>query len=157
MEARSQRQSLKSPLAIYEVHLGSWRRGEGNRLLSYRELAEQLVDYVCEMGFTHIELLPVMEHPLDESWGYQTVGYFAPTSRHGTPAGLHVFCRLLPPARDRRDPGLGAGALSRPMPMAWRTSTARTFTSTTDPRLREHPDWGTRIFNYGRSEVRNFL
>ncbi len=71
----------KSPLAIYEVHLGSWRRGEGNRLLSYRELAEQLVDYVCEMGFTHIELLPVMEHPLDESWGYQTVGYFAPTSR----------------------------------------------------------------------------
>ncbi len=156
MEARSQRQSLKSPLAIYEVHLGSWRRGEGNRMLSYRELAEQLVDYVREMGFTHIELLPVMEHPLDESWGYQTVGYFAPTSRHGTPQDFMYFVDYC------HQHGIGVILDWVPAHFPSDAHGLAYFDGThlyehDDPRLREHPDWGTRIFNYGRSEVRNFL
>jgi 1,4-alpha-glucan branching enzyme len=156
MEARSQRQSLKSPLAIYEVHLGSWRRGDGNRLLSYRELAEQLVDYVREMGFTHIELLPVMEHPLDESWGYQTVGYFAPTSRHGTPQDFMYFVDYC------HQHGIGVILDWVPAHFPSDAHGLAYFDGThlyehDDPRLREHPDWGTRIFNYGRSEVRNFL
>src|SRR5271157_3873808 len=156
MEARSQRQSLKSPLAIYEVHLGSWRRGEGNRMLSYRELAEQLVDYVREMGFTHIELLPVMEHPLDESWGYQTVGYFAPTSRHGTPQDFMYFVDYC------HQHGIGVILDWVPAHFPADAHGLAYFDGThlyehDDPRLREHPDWGTRIFNYGRSEVRNFL
>jgi len=156
MEARSQRQSLKSPLAIYEVHLGSWRRGEGNRMLSYRELAEQLVDYVREMGFTHLELLPVMEHPLDESWGYQTVGYFAPTSRHGTPQDFMYFVDYC------HQHGIGVILDWVPAHFPSDAHGLAYFDGThlyehDDPRLGEHPDWGTRIFNYGRSEVRNFL
>jgi len=156
MAARSQRQSLKSPLAIYEVHLGSWRRGEGNRMLSYRELAEQLVDYVREMGFTHIELLPVMEHPLDESWGYQTVGYFAPTSRHGTPQDFMYFVDYC------HQHGIGVILDWVPAHFPSDAHGLAYFDGThlyehDDPRLGEHPDWGTRIFNYGRSEVRNFL
>ncbi len=156
MEARSQRQSLKSPLAIYEVHLGSWRRGEGNRLLGYRELAEQLVNYVREMGFTHLELLPVMEHPLDESWGYQTVGYFAPTSRHGTPQDFMYFVDHC------HQHGIGVILDWVPAHFPSDAHGLAYFDGThlyehDDPRLREHPDWGTRIFNYGRSEVRNFL
>jgi 1,4-alpha-glucan branching enzyme len=156
MESRRERQSLKSPLAIYEVHLGSWRRGEGNRMLSYRELAEQLVDYVREMGFTHIELLPVMEHPLDESWGYQTVGYFAPTSRHGTPQDFMYFVDYC------HQHGIGVILDWVPAHFPSDAHGLAYFDGThlyehDDPRLREHPDWGTRIFNYGRSEVRNFL
>jgi 1,4-alpha-glucan branching enzyme len=156
MDVRSQRQSLKSPLAIYEVHLGSWRRGEGNRMLSYRELAEQLVDYVREMGFTHIELLPVMEHPLDESWGYQTVGFFAPTSRHGTPQDFMYFVDYC------HQHGIGVILDWVPAHFPSDAHGLAYFDGThlyehDDPRLREHPDWGTRIFNYGRSEVRNFL
>jgi len=156
MAARSQRQSLKSPLAIYEVHLGSWRRGEGNRMLSYRELAEQLVDYVREMGFTHLELLPVMEHPLDESWGYQTVGYFAPTSRHGTPQDFMYFVDYC------HQHGIGVILDWVPAHFPSDAHGLAYFDGThlyehDDPRLGEHPDWGTRIFNYGRSEVRNFL
>ncbi|HXX24729.1 MAG TPA: 1,4-alpha-glucan branching protein GlgB [Terriglobia bacterium] len=156
MEARAQRQSLKSPLAIYEVHLGSWRRGEGNRLLSYRELADQLVDYVCEMGFTHLELLPVMEHPLDESWGYQTVGYYAPTSRHGTPQDFMYFVDYC------HQHGIGVILDWVPAHFPSDAHGLAYFDGThlyehDDPRLREHPDWGTRIYNYGRAEVRNFL
>ena len=156
MEARAQRQSLKSPLAIYEVHLGSWRRGEGNRLLSYRELAEQLVDYVCEMGFTHLELLPVMEHPLDESWGYQTLGYFAPTSRHGPPQDFMYFIDYC------HQHGIGVILDWVPAHFPSDAHGLAYFDGThlyehDDPRLREHPDWGTRIYNYGRAEVRNFL
>ena len=156
MDTRRERQSLKSPLAIYEVHLGSWRRGEGNRMLSYRELAEQLVDYVREMGFTHIELLPVMEHPLDESWGYQTVGYFAPTSRHGTPQDFMYFVDYC------HQHGIGVILDWVPAHFPSDAHGLAYFDGThlyehDDPRLREHPDWGTRIFNYGRSEVRNFL
>ena len=156
MESRAQRQSLKSPVAIYEVHLGSWRHGEGNRLLSYRELAEQLVHYVCEMGYTHVELLPVMEHPLDESWGYQTVGYFAPTSRHGTPEDFMYFVDYC------HQHGIGVILDWVPGHFPADAHGLAYFDGThlyehEDPRLREHPDWGTRIFNFGRSEVRNFL
>ena len=119
-------------ISIYEVHLGSWRRvpEEGDRFLDYRELADQLADYVDEMGFTHVELLPVMEHPFYGSWGYQTIGYFAPTRRYGTPAGLHGLRRPPPPARHRRDPRLGAGALPARSRTGSSTSTARTSTST---------------------------
>jgi 1,4-alpha-glucan branching enzyme len=156
MEARAQRQSLNSPLSIYEVHLGSWRLGEGNRLLSYRELAEQLVDYVGELGYTHLELLPVMEHPLDESWGYQTVGYFAPTSRHGTPQDFMYFVDYC------HQHGIGVILDWVPAHFPADAHGLAFFDGThlyehEDPRLREHPDWGTRIFNYGRAEVRNFL
>jgi len=156
MEARAQHQFLKAPLAIYEVHLGSWRRGEGQRLLGYRELAEQLVEHVRAMGFTHLELLPVMEHPLDESWGYQTVGYFAPTSRHGTPQDFMYFVDYC------HQHGIGVILDWVPAHFPADAHGLAFFDGThlyehEDPRLREHPDWGTRIFNYGRSEVRNFL
>jgi 1,4-alpha-glucan branching enzyme len=156
MEGRTRRQSLESPVSIYEVHLGSWRRGEGNRLLGYRELAEQLVAYVIEMGFTHIELMPVMEHPLDESWGYQTTGFFAPTRRHGTP---HDFMYFVDYCHQH-----GVGVILDWVPAHFPSDGhgLAYFDGThlyehEDPRLREHPDWGTRIFNYGRAEVRNFL
>ena len=156
MERRGQRQSPDAPLAIYEVHLASWRRGEGNRLLSYRELAEQLVAHVLEMGFTHIELMPVMEHPLDESWGYQTTGYFAPTRRFGEPPDFMYFVDYC------HQHGVGVILDWVPAHFPADAHGLAYFDGThlyehEDPRLREHPDWGTRIFNYGRGEVRNFL
>jgi len=156
MEARAQRQFVNTPLAIYEVHLGSWRRGEANRMLGYRELAVQLVDYVREMGFTHIELLPVMEHPLDESWGYQTAGYFAPTSRHGTPQDFMYFIDYC------HEHGVGVILDWVPAHFPADAHGLAFFDGTylyehEDPRLREQPDWGTKVFNYGRAEVRNFL
>ena len=149
-------QTCALPISIYEAHLGSWRRGEGNRLLSYRELAEQLVDYVCEMGFTHVELLPVMEHPLDESWGYETVGYFAATSRHGAPEDFMYFVDYC------HQHGIGVILDWVPAHFPADAHGLAYFDGTylyehADPRLREQPDWGTRIFNYGRAEVRNFL
>ncbi len=158
MEKRAQTNPLTAPLSIYEVHLGSWMRvpEEGDRFLTYRELAHKLVAYVKKMGYTHIELLPVMEHPLDASWGYQVTGYFAPTSRFGTPDDFQYlvdYCHqhdigvILDwvPAHFPRD----AHGLAR-------------FDGTAlyehqDPRKGEHKDWGTLIFNYGRNEVRNFL
>jgi 1,4-alpha-glucan branching enzyme len=158
MDQRSVRQSLSSPMAVYEVHLGSWRRAseEGNRPLTYRELAEQLVDYAQQMGFTHLELLPVMEYPLDESWGYQTTGYFAPTSRHGTPEDFMYFVDYC------HQHGVGVILDWVPAHFPSDAHGLAYFDGThlyehDDPRLREHPDWGTRIFNYGRTEVRNFL
>ena len=132
MAERRRRTAHTAPMSIYEVHLGSWRRvpEEGDRFLDYRELAEQLADYVTAMGFTHVELLPVTEHPFYASWGYQTIGYYAPTRRYGTPARFHGLRRPPAPPRHRRDPRLGARALpqrrARPRP----TSTARTSTST---------------------------
>jgi 1,4-alpha-glucan branching enzyme len=143
------------PMSIYEVHLGSWRWVDG-RPLTYRELARSLPDYVSEMGFTHVELLPVMEHPYDPSWGYQVTGYFAPTSRFGDPDDFkHLVDRL-----HQR----GIGVLLDWVPAHFPKDAAglRRFDGTPlyehqDPRMGEHPDWGTMIFNYGRHEVRNFL
>ncbi len=156
MAERGKRHAPEAPLAIYEVHLGSWRRGADNRFLSYRELAEQLAVYLKAMGYTHVELLPVTEHPYYPSWGYQTLGYYAPTCRYGSPqdlmylvdhlhrSGIGVILDWVP-AHFPRDPhGL-----------AYFDGTH--LYEHEDPRLREHPDWGTRIFNYGRNEVANFL
>jgi len=158
LQARNQRNVLDAPISIYEVHLGSWRRvpEEGNRALSYRELAAQLVLYAKHMGFTHLELLPVMEHPLDESWGYQTLGYFAPTSRYGAPEDFMYFVDTCHQA------GLGVLLDWAPAHFPHDPHGLRCFDGTylyehADPRKGYHPDWGTAIFNYGRNEVRNFL
>lgn len=155
---RAARQDLSAPLAVYEVHLNSWRRpqGQGHSVLNYREIAEQLAAYVVQMGFTHVELLPVMEHPLDESWGYQTTGYFAPTSRYGTPEDFMYFVDHL------HQNGIGVILDWVPAHFPSDAHGLAFFDGThlyehEDPRLREHPDWGTRIFNYGRTEVRSFL
>ncbi|HET8576333.1 MAG TPA: 1,4-alpha-glucan branching protein GlgB [Methylomirabilota bacterium] len=158
MAERKRRNDLGSPMAVYEVHLGSWRRvpEEGNRSLTYRELAHQLGDYVTEMGFTHVELLPVMEHPFYGSWGYQTLGYYAPTRRYGTPKDFMAFVDQL------HQRGIGvildwapAHFPNDPHGLAFFDGTH--LYEHEDPRLREHPDWGTRVFNYGRNEVANFL
>ena len=158
MANRSARNSLRAPISIYEVHLGSWRRvpEEGNRWLTYRELAPRLADYVAEEGFTHIELLPVMEHPFDGSWGYESIGYFAPTSRFGNPSdfmylvdflhqrGIGVILDWVPAHFPKDEVGLGYFDGSH-------------LYEHEDPRQGEHPDWNTFVFNYGRNEVRNFL
>jgi len=158
MTNRASRQGLNAPMSFYEVHLGSWMRAEeeGRRWLTYRELAPKLAEYVAEMGFTHVELLPVTEHPLDASWGYQTVGYYAPTSRFGTPQDFMVLVDTLHqhgigvildwvPAHFPRD-GHGLGYFD-----------GTHLYEHDDPRKAEHQDWGTFIFNYGRHEVKNFL
>ena len=149
---------LNVPMSIYEVHAGSWRRNtlEGYRSLTWRELAAELVPYVKQVGFTHIELLPVMEHPFEPSWGYQVTGYFAPTSRYGTPDDFRFFI-------DHCHQN-GIGVILDWVPghfpkdahgLAWFDGTA--LYEHSDPRQGEHQDWGTLIFNYGRHEVRNFL
>ena len=158
MAARAAREPRHTPVSIYEVHLGSWRRvpGEHNRWLTYRELAPALADYVDELGFTHVELMPVMEHPFSGSWGYQVSGYFAPTSRFGTPDDFRFFVDYL----HRR----GIGVILDWVPGHFPTDAfalAR-FDGTAlyehlDPRLGFHPEWGTYVFNFGRTEVRNFL
>jgi len=153
---RTNWQWLHEPMSIYEVHAGSWRRHDDGGFLSYSELAEQLVPYVRDLGYTHIELLPITEHPLDQSWGYQVSGYFAPTARHGSPDELRHFIDVCHqnnigvildwvPAHFPRD----AFALAR--------FTGEACYEYGDPNKGEHQDWGTLIFNYGRSEVRNFL
>ncbi|ABA57416.1 glycogen branching enzyme [Nitrosococcus oceani ATCC 19707] len=156
MEQRKQFDWLHQPISVYEVHLGSWQRGENGAFLNYRQLARQLVDYVLKTGFTHIELLPVTEHPLDASWGYQTTGYFAPTSRFGSPDEFRYFvdhCHLH-----------GIGVLMDWVPGHFPKDAhglaqfdGSALYEHEDPRLGEHRDWGTLIFNYGRHEVRNFL
>jgi 1,4-alpha-glucan branching enzyme len=158
IDARTTRDWLHSPLSIYELHAGSWRRNnaEGNRWLTYRELAEELIPYVKQMGYTHIELLPIMEHPLDLSWGYQTVGYFAVTSRYGTPADFMYFV-------DRcHQEGIGVLLDWTPAHFPRDAHGLGYFDGThlyehADPRKGEQPDWGTFVFNYGRNEVQNFL
>ena len=156
MTARRKYDFRTAPMNIYEVHLGSWKRAEGDRFLTYTELAEQLIPYVKEMGYTHIEMLPVEEHPFDGSWGYQVTGYYAPGSRYGSPDefkqfvdachqnGISVILDWVPAHFPKDD-----FALAR-------------FDGTAlyehqDPRLGEHIQWGTYIFNYGRKEVANFL
>jgi 1,4-alpha-glucan branching enzyme len=156
MQARAGRDWLHAPLNIYEVHAGSWkRRGDGSPL-GYRELAETLVPYAAEMGFTHIEFLPLTEHPLDESWGYQTTGYFAATSRFGEPDDL----RALVDACHRA--GLGVILDWVPGHFPQDDFALARFDGTAlyeheDPRLGLHREWGTNVFNYGRCEVRSFL
>ena len=161
MTARASRpgEALASePVAIYEVHLGSWARvpEEDNRSLSYREIAPRLAGHVVAHGFTHVELLPVSEHPFEGSWGYQVSGYWAPTSRFGTPDDFRYFVDTLHQA--------GVGIIVDWVPAHFPKDdwALRRFDGTAlyeheDPRLGEHPDWGTLIFNYGRNEVRNFL
>jgi 1,4-alpha-glucan branching enzyme len=155
---RAKHDALRSPMSIYEVHLGSWRRNpaEGNRSLNYLELADELADYVTDLGFTHVELMPVMEHPFAGSWGYQVTGYFAPTSRFGTPDDFRRFVDRLH--------GNGVGVLLDWVPAHFpRDDWALALFDGThlyehaDPRRGAHPDWGTLIFNLSREEVRNFL
>ena len=147
--------ALDAPMSIYEVHLGSWRaRRTTGSWCSYRELAPPLAEYVRQLGFTHVELMPVMEHPFYGSWGYQTTGYFAPTSRYGTPQDLMTWSTCLHQSGHRRDPRLGAVALPdrRARPRA--TSTARISTSTPIRARASIPTGSRSIFNYGRNEVR---
>ena len=156
MTSRAAKNSFNAPMSVYELHLGSWQRKGDNEWLDYDDLIERLIPYVVEMGFTHIELLPIMEHPFDGSWGYQVVGYFAPTSRFGTPddfmrfvdachqAGIGVLLDWVPAHFPKDAHGLG------------------NFDGThlyehADPRQGEHPDWGTYVFNYDRHEVCQFL
>ncbi|MCX7817841.1 MAG: 1,4-alpha-glucan branching protein GlgB [Kiritimatiellae bacterium] len=155
IEHRSRGRWHEAPLLIYEVHAGSWRRRNG-QWLSWRELADELIPHVLGLGFTHIELLPIAEHPLDASWGYQTTGYFAPTSRYGTPDEFREFV-------DRcHQAGLGVIVDWTPAHFPKDAHGLARFDGTAlyehaDPRQGEHRDWGTLIFNYGRHEVRSFL
>jgi 1,4-alpha-glucan branching enzyme len=158
MEKRRTEDCYTRPMAVYEVHLASWRRvpEEGDRPLTYREAAHQLADYVCDMGFTHVELLPVAEHPYDPSWGYQVTGYYAPTARHGAPEDFKYLVDHL----HRR--GIGVILDWVPAHFPKDAHGLRRFDGTAlyeheDPRQGEHPDWGTLVFNLGRNEVRNFL
>ncbi|MEQ1598618.1 MAG: 1,4-alpha-glucan branching protein GlgB [Methylotenera sp.] len=147
---------LHAPFNCYEVHLGSWQRKGKNELLSFRELAEKLVPYVAEMGYTHIELLPITEHPLTESWGYQTTGYFGVTNRFGTPDDLRFFVD----ACHQANIGVILDWVPGHFPKddwALARYDGSALYEHEDPRLGEHQDWGTLIFNYGRNEVRNFL
>ena len=158
MAARADRQSLTAPMSIYEVHLGSWRRvpEEGDRFLTYRETAPLLADHVKRLGFTHVELLPVMEHPFFGSWGYQSLGYFAPTSRFGTPQDFMYLVDHL------HQEGIGVILDWVPSHFPVDEHGLAFFDGThlfehADPRKGFHPDWGSYIFNYGRNEVRSFL
>jgi len=151
MARRQERNSLGAPISVYEVHLGSWRQG-----LSYRELAEQLPDYVADLGFTHVEFMPVAEHPYAPSWGYQVSAYYAPTARFGTPDDLrHLIDKL-------HQRGIGVLVDWVPAHFPKDAFALARFDGTAlyeheDPRRGEHPDWGSLVFNFGRNEVRNFL
>lgn len=158
MASRADRNAPDAPHSIYEMHLGSWMRipEEDNRSLSYREVAPKLADYMVEMGFTHVELLPIMEHPFYGSWGYQTTGYFAPTSRYGTPQDFMYFVDHL------HQRGIGVILDWVPSHFPSDEHGLAYFDGThlfehSDPRQGYHPDWNSYIFNYGRNEVRSFL
>ena len=156
MEARQKKNWPQSPISIYEVHLGSWRRKEGNLQLTYLELADTLLPYVLDLGYTHIELLPVAEHPFEGSWGYQVTNYFAPTSRFGPPDDFRHFIDKCHQA------GIGVIMDWVPAHFPKDAHALAEFDGTDlyehmDPRQGEQQDWGTLIFNFGRNEVRNFL
>jgi 1,4-alpha-glucan branching enzyme len=156
MAARLKGEARRKPMSILEVHLGSWRRGEGGRFLTYDELADQLIPYAADLGFTHLELLPVSEHPLDDSWGYQPIGLFAPTRRFGAPDG---FARFVDRAH-----AAGLGVLLDWVPAHFPVDThglehfdGAPLYEHADPRKGFHPDWNTAIYDFGRREVANFL
>jgi len=156
MEKREGINWFEEPISIYEVHLGSWARKDGNEFLNYRDLAQKLVKHVKEHNFTHIELLPIAEHPLDISWGYQVTGYFAPTSRFGKPEDFMYFVDVM------HQNNIGVFIDWVPGHFPKDSFALGRFDGTAlyehfDPRLGEHKDWGTYIFNYGRYEVKNFL
>lgn len=160
MKQRKQADWLHQPMNVYEIHAGSWQRGEKTNqqhgFMNFRELATRLVPYVKDMGFTHIELMPVSEHPLDESWGYQTTGYFGVTSRFGTPDDFRYFVD----ACHQANIGVILDWVPAHFPKddwALANFDGTKLYEHEDPRLGEHQDWGTLIFNYGRNEVRNFL
>jgi len=158
MKSRGKRNGIDGPVSVYEVHLGSWMRvpEEENRWLTYAELAEKLTAYVVKMGYTHIELLPVAEHPLDSSWGYQVTGYFAPTSRFGTPEDFMHFVDTL----HQNDIGVLVDWVPGHFPRdghALGLFDGTHLYEHADPRQGEHREWGTYVFNYGRYEVENFL
>ena len=156
MTTRGQRQGLDKPMNIYEVHLGSWRRDEEGRLYTYKRMADELIPYCVEMGYTHIEMMPIMEHPLDLSWGYQITGYYAPSSRFGSPED---FAALIDCAHQA---GLGVLLDWVPSHFPKDAHGLRRFDGTAlyehrDKRRGDIPEWGTHMFNYGRNEVRSFL
>jgi 1,4-alpha-glucan branching enzyme len=156
LERRASTDPLGQPVAIYEVHLGSWRRGPGGELLDYRQLAEVLPDYVRDLGFTHVELMPVAEHPFSGSWGYQVSAYYAPTARFGSPDDF----RALVDAFHQREIGVIVDWVPAHFPrdeFALARFDGTALYEHEDPRKGAQPDWGTLVFNYGRSEVRNFL
>jgi len=156
LHQRQHRDWLHEPMSIYEVHLGSWQRDEQGDFLGYRELAHRLVDYVVPLGFTHLELLPVTEHPLDASWGYQTTGYFAPTSRFGSADDFRYFVDYC----HQHNLGLILDWVPAHFPKdahGLAQFDGSPLYEHEDPRRGEHRDWGTLIYNYGRSEVKNFL
>ncbi len=158
MKQRAEKNWFESPISVYEVHLGSWRRvpDDHDRWLTYRELGDQLIPYLKELGYTHIELLPIMEHPYDGSWGYQTLGYFAATSRYGSPAEFMEFVDRCHRA------GIGVFLDWTPAHFPRDAHGLAQFDGThlyehADPRQGSHPDWGTLVYNYGRNEVQNYL
>jgi 1,4-alpha-glucan branching enzyme len=156
MQRRHQVNSLQAPMSIYEMHIGSWRRGDGNRPLTYRELAQPLAEYLTELGFTHVEFMPITEHPFSGSWGYQSLGYFAPTSRFGAPEDFMYLVDYL------HQQGIGVILDWVPSHFPCDGHGLAYYDGThlyehSDPRKGFHPEWSSAIFNYGRHEVAAFL